>query len=169
MAVDNWDEFDFEVGDVCNAQWDAEGDGEDYELDYDIVYPDGWVHLAGTFDGDTNTAKAYVNAVLIDETNDANFVTDGNNLSQDTNDLAIGSGAEELYDTFKGAIDEVRIYNYALDANEIAWLATDGTGYRRLRSQANLYDQEKEGEKSVNFRDLAVLIDEHWLEEVLWP
>jgi hypothetical protein len=46
---------------------------------------------------------------------------------------------------------------------------TDGTGYRRLRSELNLYDLEEEGEKSINFKDLAVFIDEHWLEEILWP
>ncbi|MHC4499425.1 MAG: LamG domain-containing protein, partial [Planctomycetota bacterium] len=178
MEVDDWDELKFKVRDVCNAQWDAEPDDmtdkekKSYKLKglgYDIVYPHDWVHLAGTFDGDTNTVRAYVNAVLIDEANDANFVNDGNDLSQDTNDLGIGGRPEELDDTFKGAIDEVRIYNYALDANEIAWLATDGTGYRRLRSQVNLYDLEEEGYKSVNFRDLAVLIDEHWLDVILWP
>jgi hypothetical protein len=127
------------------------------------------MHLAGTFDGDTNTVKAYVNAELVNQTTDANFVTAGRTLCQDTNDLAIGSRAEELEDTFEGAIDEVRVYNYALDANEMAWLATDSTGFIRLRSQANLYDLEPPGEKAVNFRDIAFLIDEHWLEEKKWP
>ncbi|MHC4061803.1 MAG: LamG-like jellyroll fold domain-containing protein, partial [Planctomycetota bacterium] len=73
-------------------------------------------------------------------------ITIGKILSQDTNDLGIGARPETKKassgDPFSGSIDEVRIYNYALDANEIAWLATDGTGYRRLRSQANLYDLE---------------------------
>jgi hypothetical protein len=142
-------------------------------LGSDILYPNAWAHVAGTFDGDTNTVRAYVNAVLVDEANDANSITIGKILSQDTNDLGIGARPETKKassgDPFSGSIDEVRIYNYALDANEIAWLATDGTGYRRLRSQANLYDLELPGEKAVNFRDLAVLIDEHWLEEIKWP
>jgi hypothetical protein len=178
MEVDDWDELDFQVRDVCDNRWDIEPDGmKDKEkkayklrgLGYDVLYPDDWIHLAGTFDGDSNTARGYVNAVLIDENNDVNCVTEGNDLSQDPNRLGIGGRPEKRSGMFKGCIDEVRIYDYALDANEVAWLATDGTGYKRLRAQANLYDLEKEGEKAVNFRDLAVFIDEHWLEEVLWP
>ncbi|MHC4239996.1 MAG: LamG-like jellyroll fold domain-containing protein [Planctomycetota bacterium] len=161
IEVDDDDTFRFRVRDVCETQWSA---GTENRL-----YPDEWMHLAGTFDGDTNTVKAYVNAELVNQTTDANFVTAGRTLCQDTNDLAIGSRAEELTDTFEGAIDEVRVYNYALDANEIAWLATDSTGFIRLRSQANLYDLEPPGEKAVNFRDIALLIDEHWLEEKKWP
>jgi hypothetical protein len=38
-----------------------------------------------------------------------------------------------------------------------------------LRSEANLYDLEPQGEKAVNFRDIGVLIGEHWLEEKKWP
>ncbi|MHC4185492.1 MAG: LamG-like jellyroll fold domain-containing protein [Planctomycetota bacterium] len=185
LEVDDWDRLDFQVTDVCDTHWDAEPEFDDDEkeaekeyerermLGSDILYPNAWAHVAGTFDGDTNTVRAYVNAVLVDEANDANSITIGKILSQDTNDLGIGARPETKKassgDPFSGSIDEVRIYNYALDANEIAWLATDGTGYRRLRSQANLYDLELPGEKAVNFRDLAVLIDEHWLEEIKWP
>jgi hypothetical protein len=161
IEVDDYDTFQFKVRDVCDTDWDVR--------DEESVYPYEWIHLAGTFDGDTNTVKAYVNAELIKSRKDANFVTAGRTLCQDTNDLAIGSRAEELADTFEGAIDEVRVYNYALDANEIAWLATDGTGFIRLRSQANFYDLEPPGEKVVNFRDIAKLIAEHWLEEKKWP
>jgi hypothetical protein len=178
LEVDDLDELHFQVTDVCEIHHDEEPEfknekAEDKykeELGNEILYPDNWAHVAGTFDGDSNTIRTYVNAVLCDEANDANSITEGEVLSQDTNDLAIGRMPDDKWGhRFKGSIDEVRIYNYALDANEVAWLATDGTGYRRLRSNANLYDLEKEGEKSINFRDLAVLIDEHWLEEILWP
>jgi hypothetical protein len=166
IEVDNLDEFKFMVRDPCEKQWDV---GEDKKR----LYPGEWIHLAGTYDGDSNTVKAYVNAELIDSRKDANFVEGGLTLSQDTNDLAIGAQPETTKaskgDPFIGSIDEVRVYNYALDANEIAWLATDGTGYRRLRSQANFYDLEPENEKAVNFRDMAVMIEEYWLDEKMWP
>ncbi|MHC4498700.1 MAG: hypothetical protein ACYS9T_07620 [Planctomycetota bacterium] len=68
-----------------------------------------------------------------------------------------------------GAVDEVRVYNCGLSHGEVAWLTTDGTGFTRLSSQANLYDLEVPGEKPVNFRDLALLITEYWLDELMWP
>ncbi|MHC4497614.1 MAG: LamG domain-containing protein [Planctomycetota bacterium] len=185
MTIDDYDELHFEIADTCVGRYDAQPEFDDDEkaekkykermLGRDILYPDAWAHVAGTFDSDTNTVRAYVNAVLVDEANDANSISWTNvrprkTLSQDPNRLAIGRMPENRWgERFKGRIDEVRIYNYALDANEVAWLATDGTGYRRLRSQLNLYDLEAEGEKSINFKDLAVFIDEHWLEVIKWP
>jgi hypothetical protein len=131
------------------------------------VRRDEWNHLAGTYDG--NTVKCYVNAELR-QTTDANFVVvKGWTLSQDVNGLAIGSRAESTAHQFEGVVDDVRIYDYGLSAGELAWLATDGTGYIALTSEANLYDLELPGEKVVNFRDIAKLIAEHWLEEKKWP
>ncbi|MHC4501048.1 MAG: LamG-like jellyroll fold domain-containing protein [Planctomycetota bacterium] len=96
--------------------------------------------------------------------------TDSNiRLSQDTTGLATGNRSDDTNRQFKGIIDEVRVYAYALSAGEVAWLATDGTGNVALRSEANLYDQEPEGEKAINLRDIALLIAEHWLEEKKWP
>jgi len=48
-------------------------------------------------------------------------------LSQDTNDLAIGNMSEDDRIPFEGTIDDVRVYNYALSAPEIAYIATDET------------------------------------------
>jgi hypothetical protein len=125
------------------------------------------MHLAGTYDG--NVVKCYVNADLR-KTTDANFVVvKGWTLSQDQSGLAIGNRSDATNRQFRGIVDDVRIYDYALSVGEIAWLATDGEGYMALNSQANLYDLEKQGEKYINLRDLAVLIDEHWLDEILWP
>jgi hypothetical protein len=46
-------------------------------------------------------------------------------LEQFKKKLFIGR-ADEDSEFFRGAIDDVRIYNYALDVNEIRYLATDG-------------------------------------------
>ncbi|MHC4665339.1 MAG: LamG domain-containing protein [Planctomycetota bacterium] len=157
VEVSDEDNVTFKVRDVNDSEYNASTSMSQNE----------WIHVAGTYDG--NVVKCYVNAELR-KTTDANFVVvKGWTLSQDQSGLAIGNRSDGTNRQFKGIVDDVRIYDYALSAGEIAWLATDGTGYRRLRSPANLYDLELPGEKSVNFRDIALLIEEHWLEEKKWP
>jgi hypothetical protein len=158
IELDDDDEVSFRVRDANGG-----GHGADVE-----VWREEWMHVAGTYDG--NAVRLYVNAELR-EKEDANFVLGkGWTLSQDDWHLAIGNRSDEPTDSqFKGVVDEVRVYDYGLDANEVAWLATDGEGLTLLRSPANLYDLEPPGEKAVNFRDIALLIKEHWLEEKKWP
>jgi hypothetical protein len=63
-------------------------------------------------------------------------------------------------------IDDVRIYNYGLSQAEVAWLASDGTGYVPLRSKYNIfYDEDRQ---KVNFRDYAKIFDA-WNDKQLWP
>jgi hypothetical protein len=133
---------------------------------YDVVAPvwqDEWLHLAGTYDGDSNTVKGYLNGLHVGVKTDANFVAKGWTLSQDTRGLAIGNPSP-----FLGIIDDVRVYDYALAEAEVMWLASDGTGYTALTAPANLYDLEAPGQQAINYRDIAVLIN-HWLEKKKWP
>jgi len=97
---------------------------------------------------------------------------------------------------FKGAMDDVRIYDWDLSfanvsnlAYQIAdpnpwpvyWYKFDETTgftaadsgfgtevYGPVPSKANLTDPEPQYQRSVNFRDYALLADE-WLVEQLWP
>jgi hypothetical protein len=71
---------------------------------------------------------------------------------------------------FPGDVDEVRVYSYVLSDEEIAYLAVKGGAqlYIPLVSPANLYDNEPNGLKWINFRDHAI-ISGSWLDEVLWP
>jgi len=97
---------------------------------------------------------------------------------------------------FKGAIDDVRIYDYNLsftDVNNLAyqiadpnpppvyWYKFDETSgytaadsgtptlvYGPVPSKANLTDPEPKFQRFVNFRDYAVLAND-WLTEKLWP
>jgi hypothetical protein len=66
----------------------------------------------------------------------------------------------------------VRIYDHALSDTEVAGLVDDTPGdgqlYVRVPSAANIYDDEPEGSRSVNFKDFAVLAD-MWLDEQVWP
>jgi hypothetical protein len=71
-----------------------------------------------------------------------------------------------------GALDDFRIYNHVLTDAEIAGLVDDTPGdgqlYVRVPSPANIYDDEPQGSRSVNFKDYAVLADQ-WLDQVQWP
>jgi hypothetical protein len=118
---------------------------------------DEWVHIAGVYDG--NAVKCYVNGQL------SNSETVGAiTLLQDENPLSIGD-AVDVDRAFFGKIDDVQVYDYALTDQEVAWLATEGTGYVPLRTPTNLYET---GALVVNFKDYAVLMAS-WLDEQLFP
>jgi hypothetical protein len=120
-----------------------------------------WIHLAGSYDG--NNVKCYVNGQLSGSETIGVIA-----LLQDSNDLSIGNRSDANDRAFIGTVDDVRVYDRALLDSEIAFIATDGTGYFPLISETNLYDLEPDGQKAVNFRDYAVLL-ESWLEQILWP
>jgi hypothetical protein len=124
---------------------------------------DEWVHVAGTYDG--NAVKCYINGEVAGTNNNANTLAF---LSQDTNDLAIGNRSDDDEKPFEGMIDDVRVYDYGLSAEEVVWLATDGTGIFALQSIANLYNDEDPGERVVNLKDFAKLAV-GWRDEIKWP
>ena len=84
-----------------------------------IVLDNSWHHIVGTYDG--TDIRMYVDGVLKDTANDAGAMTNG-----DTN-TKIGDNAGMTYYLcpesyyFNGAIDEVRIYNRALSAEEVRY------------------------------------------------
>jgi len=133
------------------------------ETDDDILDRDEWIHIAGTFDG--NSLKCYINGELAAVNHDANEIVF---LSQDTNDLAIGNMSDDDRAPFRGTIDDVRVYDYGLSQEEIGYIAADGEKIFTVQSIANLYNDEDLGKRAVNFRDFAVLAD-GWLEKKLWP
>jgi len=138
-----------------------------YSADSNELDKGEWTHVAGTYDG--NTVKSYVNGVLEVTNNDANEIAYfGHPLSQDTNDLAIGNRSDDDNRAFIGTIEDVRLYNYALSEEEIAYIATDTTRIFSVQSIANLYNDEDLGERAVNIRDFAVIANS-WLVQRLWP
>ena len=71
-----------------------------------------WTHLATTYDG-TNQ-RMYVNGVLV------STVAGTGGINQANGALRIGGNASSTGEFFQGLIDEVRVYNRALSAAEIA-------------------------------------------------
>jgi len=81
---------------------------------------DSWHYVCGTYDI-TEGAKLYVDGVLDVE------IADTAGIALNTFDVTIGANMEDTgwkpYRLFDGMIDEVRIYNRALSADEVAFLS----------------------------------------------
>lgn len=94
--------------------------GELYRVNSSTKYSgDGatWIHVAATYDG--ITARIYLNGV---EDRKKSFSSPPPIAA---NNLALGIGAQhDGFRSFKGAMDEARIYNRALSASEVMQLAT---------------------------------------------
>lgn len=79
-----------------------------------IVPLDTWVHLAASFDG--STKSLYVDGALADQIEGT--------VNFDTNDLNIGGDRDTAFGyATDGLIDDIRLYDRALSAGEIAAIA----------------------------------------------
>jgi hypothetical protein len=136
-----------------------------YDLDWDEHTE--WQHYG--FVRDANNLAIWVNGSVaaVDDSNGTAMATPGLLYVGISADRAPGN-TEGMHDGFTGNMDDWKIYNYALPADEMGYLGTDGTGYVPLFSAYDLYDGEPAGQKAVNIRDLAVVLNS-WLEEKLWP
>ncbi|MCI0854579.1 MAG: DUF2341 domain-containing protein, partial [Chloroflexi bacterium] len=76
-----------------------------------------WTHVVLTFDETTNTAKFYINGTL------DNTTTSFTNDLEDTTEPIIIGWAGQTSQFFDGRIDDVRIYDYALNQSEVTALA----------------------------------------------
>jgi hypothetical protein len=139
-----------------------------------LTYVNRWVHVAATLNGhqDGNNCTLYIDGAPVNSARtrlsngpDPNiFLTIGNTMDQN----AWPNGPEGFY----GYIDEVRIYNRALEANEVAYLAdtTPGDGLLSIPvpSLCEVYTSDPVGQNRVDFKDFA-LVARKWLMEDLYP
>jgi hypothetical protein len=152
LLINEIDELVFHIRDVNGAMHAVAGG----------LWNDEWIHVAGTYDG--NSVKCYIDGELEDSTPAVAIP-----LSQDTSGLAIGNRSDGNDRGFKGAADDVRVYDYGLTAAEVAYLATEGTGYVPLLSPANIYDEEPMGSRIVNLNDYAIVADMWLVTEGFFP
>ena len=85
-----------------------------------------WVHVVVVRDRESKSLRIYRNGVLVKEERDYTL----NSLTQ-TDPLIIGNSAE-LAAPFKGGLDEVKLFNYALSPSEIGGL------YSSIHMQASM-------------------------------
>ncbi|MBE0535551.1 MAG: hypothetical protein IH624_07765 [Phycisphaerae bacterium] len=120
----------------------------------DNILPTGeWTHVAVTFDG--ANAVMYVNGAQAGGPNAYQF--------GGKSDAHIYLGAANAGgDLYKGALDDVRIYNYALDDVAVARLYAEfGSGAVCPASQRPQYDYD--GDCKVGIGDIAMFVSE-WLD-----
>ncbi|HIJ54435.1 MAG TPA: LamG domain-containing protein, partial [Planctomycetes bacterium] len=89
--------------------------------------------------------------------------------------LIVGKGGKDQNadQGWDGRIDDVRIYDYPLSKEEVAYIATNGGAgiHIPIDSPADLYQGEPQGQQWINFMDYAILADD-WLvekENYYWP
>jgi hypothetical protein len=75
--------------------------------------PDSWYHLVGTFDG--NTAKLYVDGTEVDDESGPDEID-----SASGTDAGLGENVDAPGRHLDGSIDELRVYDRALDAGDVA-------------------------------------------------
>jgi concanavalin A-like lectin/glucanase superfamily protein/List-Bact-rpt repeat protein/flagellar hook capping protein FlgD len=111
------------------TRFNQKTNGDIYRINSTTSYPlntGAWMHAAATYDG--ATIKLYINGVQ-----EGSLAWAGATIGSNTNPLSLGRQNDGLY-YFKGKMDEVRVYNHALDVSEIQALAshtisaTAGTG-----------------------------------------
>ncbi len=74
--------------------------------------PKQWTHCVGTYDG--KTAKLYINGSLAGQLKHA-----GKPISSSGYDATVQIGSSQESNYMVGSIDDVRIYNRALSAEEV--------------------------------------------------
>ena len=135
---------------------------------------DQWCHLAATVDAAGRVSKVYVNGVL------DNTATGTGTATPHIGPMNIGAYQHNSR-YFNGVMDDIRIYDYALTANQIAALLTtgdiNGDGIVNFIDFSILGEQWQSdgasipsadiapagGDGIVNFRDLKLLA-ENWLQ-----
>ncbi|MCD4760885.1 LamG domain-containing protein [bacterium] len=95
------------------------GDGR--VLGYDPVVADKWTFIAAVYDQDAGTVKLFVDGSVYEK--------DGKMVDEGTDFILIGARGlvTEQSHYFNGAIDEVKIYDYALSDEELNSLYKNGT------------------------------------------
>jgi hypothetical protein len=88
---------------------------------YTEVNQDEWSHVAAAFDSINDEVKIYINGQLV------SIYSELGPILPTTDDLWIGNRADMSGYAFDGIIDDVRIYNQVLTAEEIAALVVPPT------------------------------------------
>jgi hypothetical protein len=122
-----------------------------------------WNHYAFVVDADNDVAKIYENGSLIAATITAPGSITPPLLSSEPTWFIVGGRFGSNWGMWYGKIDDVRMYNRALDADQIAWIATNGTKTITIPLVERSNFKTGDATEVINFRDFAVLADQ-WLD-----
>lgn len=114
-----------QVGDLLNFYFHSGGSLKEYRSSSAVCNTATWMHVAVTYQfGNAATAQLYLNGLAIP----GSWTSGTGNESPDspTDPLFVGAvNGGSLQHVFSGQLDDVRIYNRALTAGEVAALATE--------------------------------------------
>jgi hypothetical protein len=116
-GVDNRETFNLEVEDHIGFIVRQDGPNDSlpkYEVEGGNLRLDEWMHVGGTYEG--SSVVIYSNGQAMDALQAGSIV-----LSQDTGGLGIGNAAD-VPKAFDGIIDDVRVYDRGLSAEEMLQL-----------------------------------------------
>ena len=125
--------YEFDIQNDGRINFALSGDGTSTDAVWltsnKSVSPDTWIHLAATSDG--TTMMIYINGEQ-----DLNTASSPNGIHSSAGNLHIGrwlySSPDNWYDSaFNGIIDQVKVYNYALSAEEILSHYQDASPYQK--------------------------------------
>ena len=109
-------------------------------------YKDKWIHIASTYDSISGYSKIYFNGIISDSLYTGNKTAHSSNLN-----LYIGTGKGMGSDQmFKGNIDEVRLYNRALDKKEIYQLYIENICTSSTKNDTTTFYINTESFKSLS-------------------
>jgi hypothetical protein len=101
----------------------AGGGGADYYVEYPATINTGvWYHVAGVWDSSTSNEYLYVNGQLVATQNQSGYTPNSGSGPNES----IGRDLGTYPDYTAGTLDDVRVYNRALSASEVAGLAGPG-------------------------------------------
>jgi len=123
-----------------------------------------WSHYAFVKDANDGMMRIYHNGLLVAQNTEASLLMIGAAAGLSM----IGADLDNTGSYYKGKLDDLQIYDYALSHAEVLHLA-HGSGselYQPLQPVLSPVDPHEDGQ--INFRDFAVLADV-WLEQQLWP
>jgi hypothetical protein len=124
-----------------------------------VVSPNQWYHLVGTYDG-SNLIKIYVNGVLKNTGSQQSLASSG------TKEFRIG--LESAIRQWNGLIDDVRIYNRALSAEEVRYHYNRGGPVAHWKmdegSGSTAYDSTENDNDGTLYGEMATSTTHGWVE-----
>jgi hypothetical protein len=127
-------------------------------------YMGQWSHYAFVKDANDGMMRIYHDGLLAAQNTEAFLPMSGAGAGPSR----IGSALDDTGGYYKGKLDDLQIYDYALSHAEVLYLAK-GSGsqlHQPLQPVLSLVDPYEDGQ--INFKDFAVLTDV-WLAEQKWP
>lgn len=107
-------------------------------------YKDQWIHIASTYDSISGYSKMYFNGIISDSIYVGNKTAHVSNLG-----LYIGTGkGASSAQYFKGYLDDIRLYNRAIDKKEVLQLYLENNCTNSERNDTTIYAVSSENFKN---------------------